>query len=78
MENELKPCPFCGRKVATCDTVAAVSLTDVGETDYEWESRHYVVVCDYKKGGCGASTGKWYTAPEKAIEAWNRRGGFDG
>ena len=41
--------------------------------DYEFNSQHYVVVCDYSEGGCGASTGGSARTEEEAIKAWNRR-----
>ena len=41
--------------------------------DYEFNSQHYIVVCDYSEGGCGASTGGSARTVKDAIKAWNRR-----
>jgi hypothetical protein len=71
--EELKPCPFCGKNVAHVGTVAEHEKMDIHDVDYDWCSKHYDVVCDLLKGGCGASTGKQYETPREAIEAWNRR-----
>lgn len=59
--TELKPCPFCGG-----------TSVDVKYEPYPVPN-HYIV-CNYNKGGCGASSGCDYTV-EEAIEAWNRRVG---
>ena len=77
MMVELKPCPFCGKSVAECGTVAEHECKDKNSLGYEWCAEHFDVVCNYIKGGCGASTGKSYATPEDAIEAWNRRAGED-
>jgi Lar family restriction alleviation protein len=57
MENELKPCPFCGCKAV-----------DIVEDDNIYLHLRYQVFC----GRCGASSGRHHTK-QKAIEAWNRR-----
>ena len=73
--NELKSCPFCGKDVADVALVGEHEYADQdeGAPDYSFFWTHYDVVCDYSKGGCGASTGKQYKTPEEAAEAWNRR-----
>ena len=71
--NELKKCPFCGKNIAECCTVAEVNLTDYDSDDYDFDSTHYTVVCSYNDGGCGASVGSWYESEEDAVEAWNDR-----
>ena len=48
-------------------------MQDKNHPDYEFNSQHYVVVCDYSEGGCGASTGGSARTVEDAIKAWNRR-----
>lgn len=69
---ELKPCPFCGKTVAFCATVAEIELVD--EDDYRYDSfaNQYQVCCDYQNGGCGSCTGS-HQSEDDAIEAWNRR-----
>lgn len=71
--ERLKSCPFCGKNVAEVGTVADIELMDRDNTAYYWASEHYQVVCDYTRGGCGATTGAQSKGPEDAIEAWNRR-----
>ena len=82
MSIELKPCPFCGEKVAKITVVTnAHNLEGCSNCSdeifhfYEFSSYHCLsnlVICDINKGGCGASSG-YYRTTEKAIEAWNRR-----
>ena len=56
--EELKPCPFCKKEVARI-----------------WEDEgDFTVVCDWGKGGCGASGG-YRGTEEEAVKAWNRRPG---
>lgn len=70
MTDKLKPCPFCGG--------ANLSISDcveLGECEnfIRCRSNTFVaVVCDYNKGGCGASGG-YYETETEAIAAWNRR-----
>ena len=71
--NELKKCPFCGENVAGCYTLAEVLLTDYDSGNYDYDSTHYTVICDYSNGGCGASIGQYYESEEEATEAWNKR-----
>lgn len=71
--ERLKSCPFCGKTVADCGTVAENDFMSRDATAYYWASEHYQVVCDFTKGGCGASTSPRFRTPEEAIEAWNRR-----
>lgn len=71
--DKLEACPFCGKNVALCDTVAEILFTDSDDPDYEWNSSHYAVVCDFIKGGCGSMTGCNNETPEAAAAAWNRR-----
>ena len=54
---ELKPCPFCGA------TEPTVHILDAPES---------LVVCDYRKGGCGASV-RPFNTDKQAIEAWSDR-----
>ena len=72
MQNELRKCPFCGKRVAVCETVADRGLMDYDYPDYDWAKDHYAVVCNYNAGGCGTAT-RGYATVEKAIAAWNRR-----
>ena len=60
MENELKPCPFCGG--------SAEIETDWDLTCDGYEPIGYYVVCDE----CMNQTAT-YKDEEDAIEAWNRR-----
>lgn len=73
MEHELKPCPFCGKSVAVCCTLAEVECIDKDHPYYALASKQYDVVCNYNNGGCGASCGGSHRTPESAIKHWNRR-----
>ena len=71
--NEFKKCPFCGKNVAECCTIAECIFTDCDSEDYDFDSTHYTVICKYNNGGCGESIGKYYESEEEAIDAWNSR-----
>lgn len=73
MNDELKMCPFCGRSVAHVGTIAEHEFLDRDDNCYKYCSTHYEVVCDFHRGGCGASTGGSLSTPKQAIEAWNKR-----
>ena len=65
--SDLKPCPFCGGKAEIQHTE---KRSEYGECAF--------IVCTH----CGANgqmvTKAWaYSADEKAIEAWNRRAGYE-
>ena len=64
MKYRLKACPFCGSdKSAWINTVEDWLLED-----------KYCVICDADRGGCGSSSG-WYYSEEGAVKAWNERKG---
>ena len=83
MTNELRECPFCGKRVSELTT--AKELEDCAHFEdlekcpcydpiEEGQScKLYTVVCNYMRGGCGAISG-YFTDPEKAILRWNTRG----
>ena len=70
--TELKPCPFCGgEKIIITDCRELEKCNNFGKC----ESIHsYTVCCDFRQGGCGATSG-YRSNEEDAIEAWNRRAG---
>lgn len=73
---ELRPCPFCGSRIAPgVFTLAEIEYTEEDEDRYEYDSRHYAVCCDMTKGGCGVQTGNTYvcTCEEDAVVRWNTR-----
>lgn len=70
-DTELKPCPFCGKRVAVAGTIAEIDCLDDDENSFE--NTHYIVCCNVNKGGCGSATGVFWETKEAAIEAWNRR-----
>ena len=70
--TKIKLCPFCGFENPCVCTVAECEMQDEDHPDYVFNSRLYIVVCDYNEGGCGASCASKFSE-EEAIEAWNRR-----
>ena len=70
---QLIPCPFCGGTKIWIGTIAECEMQDKNHPDYEYNSDHYTVVCDFSGGGCGASTGGSARTKEAAIRAWNKR-----
>lgn len=71
--KRLEKCPCCGSDVAFVGTVAEIDYVECDEDIPVWAEEHWTVVCDYLKGGCGASTSGRYKTPEEAIAAWNGR-----
>ena len=71
---ELKPCPFCGGQNIAVDSCKG--LEECENFEECSSSEYHAIVCNWNKGGCGASSG-YYLTLEKAIEAWNRRARFD-
>ena len=79
-EIKLKPCPFCGKRVA--ELTNARELEDCANFEQEecpcesfenaGECGLKTIVCNVQNGGCGASAGYWFT-DEGAVAAWNRR-----
>lgn len=67
---ELKPCPFCGGQNIDIDSCKGLE----GCENFEEcsSSQYHAIVCNWNKGGCGASSG-YYPILEEAIKAWNRR-----
>lgn len=65
--TELKPCPFCGGKMAL------VVCREPNYFEGKLNGYQYQVVCDASSGkGCGASCG-YQDDLETAIKEWNRR-----
>jgi len=61
---KLHPCPFCAfpyPKVVILPRKAPERFT-----------LKYMVVCDYRDGGCGAASG-WCETSQEATESWNQR-----
>jgi len=84
MEHHFKPCPFCG-KTGTAEITTAQDLEECKNFEdsgkcpaYEFfeadEDRcpYKTIVCNFSKGGCGATCG-YHESVEKAIKAWNSR-----
>ena len=64
----LQKCPFCGGDVGTI--VNQYELNDYQENDDA--VKMFTVVCDYDKGGCGATCG-FHSSEYYAALAWNTR-----
>ena len=78
-EQNLKPCPFCGKMVTVITDAHDLEECSNFESkncpcsEYELNSCAYnTVVCSVTDGGCGASSG-YYPTIGQAIEAWNKR-----
>ena len=68
----MKQCPFCGNKNIIFDGCRGLEMCNEFEDCHENEMKS--VVCSVNKGGCGASSGFYFTE-EQAIEKWNIRDG---
>lgn len=71
MMNELKPCPFCGKK-DTLELTSCVELEECANFESCDADPFVCVVCSSDKGGCGA-TGVYSDSEQGAFEKWNRR-----
>lgn len=75
MNNELKPCPFCGKE-ATITETDYVFKSDNADDEYY---HGYAVICCNSDCRPSQIYGGWefetygYASEEKAIEAWNKR-----
>ena len=71
-QSTLRRCPFCGGTKLTVKSCSEITE----ENDFEKckQLPYYAVCCDFRHGGCGASSGYRPNRGE-AIEAWNRRAG---
>ena len=65
------PCPLCGKEasVEILDCYTAEGLECESES---FRKDSFKCICNYLKGGCGASTGVSETKQE-ALEKWNTR-----
>lgn len=70
-QNNFKECPFCGKTDATTITTC-VEMAECENFEGCEVNGYYTVVCDFNKGGCGASCGYAPTKKE-AEEKWNKR-----
>lgn len=64
----LDACPMCGHHGSNNDDNAVVRI----EHKAIAEAGQYRVVCDFSRGGCGASGG-WRTLKHEGIATWNSR-----
>ena len=72
--TELKPCPTCGRENPV--VLSAYEIEDM----MEWESPEnellysdsFAVLCSFKDGGCGTTSG-YRDNSHEAINIWNSR-----
>ena len=70
--TRLKPCPFCGNTNIFLGSILRANDYQPGIDD-KYDMTHYVAVCDYVMGGCGAMTGKNNKTELEAEVAWNTR-----
>ena len=70
MNNELKPCPSCGKKVYVYMIPNVILNLDCGAL-FDWGAysldNGYAVICS-----CGKET-EYYSIRNEAIKAWNTR-----
>lgn len=65
---ELRPCPFCGRRIS----VGFWTISAIYERPLDIDDGAIAVVCASKPYGRGAS-GPFDETEELAAQAWNRR-----
>ena len=77
MTERIKPCPFCGEKARlyVSDVGVCVKCTGGFKTGCACQTEWFDDV-SYGNGTDGWRNAK-YTATEKAVVAWNRRGNDD-
>lgn len=64
MPNELKPCPFCGRKPSKVREHHVPSISNT----------FYTVECKAPLSKCGTNPRtRYFASKESAVDAWNRR-----
>ena len=71
----LEHCPFCGQQ----ESLELKTITTGSDETFfglfeNTKQTKYFILCFTRKGGCGASTGR-YTSEKDAIKAWNSRSG---
>lgn len=64
MKGKLKACTFCG--------FAKPKVVLLQPDDVNRYVNKFMVLCDYREGGCGAASG-WFNCPEEAEYMWNQR-----
>lgn len=71
---KLEHCPFCGSTIAPqIMLLSEAEYMDEGSPEYAWASTHFVAVCNYNRGGCGANIVCNDGGEIEAAEKWNRR-----
>lgn len=70
LNPNLKPCPFCGNKLAPTLMDSEELGREIGNE--QCKNIHWSICCDFNDGGCGAEGG-FRVNQEAAIEVWNQR-----
>lgn len=68
--EKLKSCPFCGNTKLQFESCADEQCCN--DNCEGCEDKTTAVLCSLTEGGCGASSG-YFFSEEKAAEHWNRR-----
>jgi Lar family restriction alleviation protein len=68
----IKPCPHCGGTNIECLSNYEIEEYEQEDINSDPHGVSYTVVCNVRKGGCGA-TGGFADSKEDAIEKWNCR-----
>lgn len=64
-------CPFCGRHEPV-EPINSGMEDDMNYREDDTNMISYAIVCNFTKGGCGATAG-YRPTEDEATEVWNKR-----